>query len=103
MTSNFVIFFTGKIGSSKDEEETKVYDDAIIIETTPNEVYGLRTDVVQTTPNEMYGLATDVVQTTPNEEYERITDYIQTTPNEVFMNNTSTNDSGNPEFETSVL
>ena len=73
---------------SKDEEETKVYDDAIVIETTPNEVYGLRTDVVQTTPNEVY---------------EQVTDYIQTTPNEVFMNNTSTNDSGNPEFETSVL
>ena len=42
-----------------------------IIQTTPNEVYGVSTDGIQTTPNEVYGVSTayDGIEMTPNEVY----------------------------------
>ena len=34
----------------------EVYEINTVIETTPNEVYGVSTDDIKTTPNEVYGL-----------------------------------------------
>ena len=44
---------------------------ANVIETTPNEVYGVNvTDNIKTSPNEVYGtMVTDDIDTTPNEVY----------------------------------
>ena len=39
------------------------------LETTPNEVYGIRTDGIETTLNEVYGIRTDGIETTPSEVY----------------------------------
>ena len=72
----------GNVKSLVSKEMNEVSTDNI--ETTPNEVYGLRTDGIEITPNEVYGVSTDDIETTPNEVYGLRTDGIETTPNEVY-------------------
>ena len=47
IVSSFSIL--GRASSRKDNEETKVYDDGLVINTTPNVVYGLSTSGIHTT------------------------------------------------------